>query len=43
MAILQDSAIEDYAAFRDVEAIIVPVGDLDEDSTFKKSTSLQVR
>lgn len=39
----QDTENEDYAAFRNVEAIIVPVGDLDEDSTFRKSTSLQVR
>ncbi|TIA79246.1 hypothetical protein E3P89_03431 [Wallemia ichthyophaga] len=36
-----DTENEDYAAFRNVEAIIVPVGDLDEDSTFRKSTSLQ--
>ncbi|TIA85374.1 hypothetical protein E3P99_04014 [Wallemia hederae] len=37
----KDSENEDYAAFRNVDAIIIPVGDLDEDSTFKKSTSLQ--
>lgn len=39
---IKDTENEDYSGFRDADAILVPVGDLDEDSTFKKSTSLQV-
>ncbi|TIC59714.1 FACT complex subunit SPT16 [Wallemia mellicola] len=39
--IQKDTENEDYSGFRDADAILVPVGDLDEDSTFKKSTSLQ--
>ncbi|TIC02166.1 FACT complex subunit SPT16 [Wallemia mellicola] len=39
--LIDDTENEDYSGFRDADAILVPVGDLDEDSTFKKSTSLQ--
>ena len=36
------SDIDEFSNFKSAQAIIVPVGDLNDDSTFKKSTSLQV-